>query len=241
MNMNVVVRDTATPAITAMEEAIQPENILPFMAELVTQEVQQNLRDLDVSRANRLGGERTHYFAQAAEETEWTMEGNDHAIVSVRQIGIALKYFGGTVTAGVGTSCATGEKTRFLTIPVHPSAYGVRACDIPGLKVISGPRGPFALGFVTVNHIGHESGGSTRTREVEIFYLLKESIEIAADKAMLPSPTRLAAVVGAGLRDYSNMVVENIRQAASERSESAVLSGITRSAQQARNLHLAGT
>ena len=60
-------------------------------------------------------GER--FYKDAAEATRLEMQG-DAALISVAHHGVRLRWKGGVVTPGRGTSSHTGKPTRLLAIPV---------------------------------------------------------------------------------------------------------------------------
>lgn len=155
--------------------------------------VRDHLQGLDATRRNKLGAEPSHYYNSARRATEFYIEGFD-VIVSIAQVGMSLHYFGGTVSAGQGTSYASGTPTRYLTIPATAEAYGKRASDFPDLVVVWGKNGPVGLA------IGEEATGSlylavtrgpmlakrAKKRPGKLMFWLKENITIKADPTVLP-------------------------------------------------------
>lgn len=86
-------------------------------------------RQLDSSRANQLGGRRSHYYAQTARNVSFETT-DSGALVHIHQLGIALHYYGGTITPTNGH--------KMLTIPVDPEAYGRRASEFDNLEIAWG-------------------------------------------------------------------------------------------------------
>lgn len=194
--------DTASPALARVREALSNENLLPFFAEIVAQEMQANFMSLDGSRINVLGGERQHYFAQAADRVTWEASGDDRVIVYSDQPGIRMKYFGGSISPVHAT---------YLTIPVSAEAYGKRAGDFPDLKVFYGKNGPYALGRIirgTLATMGARSGSAVATQR-EILFILTQQAVIQPDESILPSRTRLNAALHIGFNDYIQLAWEN--------------------------------
>ncbi len=207
-----VAVDSATPALEAVRAGLQPGVLLPHFAEVVAQEMQANFFALE-ARGNRLGGPSTGYFATAAANTDWEQDGEDRVVVFSEQVGLAMRYFGGTIRAGKGTvQCGpnAGDRTKYLTIPVTPEAYGKRACDIPGLSVLWGARGPYGLGRITRGTkatIGEVYGEPTAETH-EVLFIFKEEVTIEADESILPSPLRLQVGLRVAFNDYMALLWE---------------------------------
>lgn len=80
--------------------------------------------NLNATRSNKLGGQRTNYWQGAAKETRVTVSGST-VLVTVGQIGVRRHYLGGPPIKPSGkTSEITGKPIRMLTIPIHPMAHG---------------------------------------------------------------------------------------------------------------------
>lgn len=205
-----VTANSATPTMEALRVGLQSENLLPFLAEAGTQQVQENLMGLQRDRPNKVGGTRTNYYQQAADNTEWHMEG-DHAVISIHAPGIAMRYFGGVIHAGAGTvQCGPneGKKTKYLTIPVSPESYGRKACDVPDLVVLWGRNGPYALGRKTQRSMATQTGGGATAEVREVLYILKTDVEISPDKSLLPSELRVTAALKSSFADYVSLLKE---------------------------------
>ena len=114
-----ITKDTATPALRELREGLDPENLMPIFGRSVANAVQANFDDLESSRPNKLGGERQHYYSGARSATTFTTSG-DTATVMIAQVGMRLRYYGGTVEAGRNVSSFTGQPTKYLTIPAQP-------------------------------------------------------------------------------------------------------------------------
>lgn len=159
--------------------------------------VREHLQGLDQTRANRMGGRRTHYYGSARRATEYVIEGED-IIISIGQVGMKLHFYGGTVTAGKNISSATGQPTKYLTIPASPAAYGHSARDFPNLIVVWGHGGkPVGL---AVAEEANRAGGSHRGPKLvkrgalvpgQMMFWLKESVTMQPDPTVLPTSETL--------------------------------------------------
>lgn len=205
-----ITANTAGPVLDTVARGLQTENLLPYLAEAGTQEVQANLMGLEQSRPNRLNGTRQHYYQNAANNTTWTMDG-DTAVISVAAPGITTRFFGGTIRAGSGVvQCGpnAGRPTKYLTIPVAPEAYGRRACDLPDVVVLWGRNGPYALGRISRRSQATQAGGGASAEFREVLYVLKKEVTINADPSLLPSGLRMTAVLKVAFADYVSLLKE---------------------------------
>lgn len=207
ISINVTIsEDTATPAIRALMSGLEPENLLPVLGRSAANAVRANFDELESSRPNKLGGPRQHYYSGARAGTSFVVEG-DKAVIGVVQVGIRLRYFGGTVRSGQGVSSKTGQPTKFLTIPVSPESYGHRAADFPDLVVLWGSNGPYALARQTKGLIAKGNGSTDRN---EILYALKAEVEIPADETMLPASEAFRDAIKDDFDKYVGMIWRRI-------------------------------
>lgn len=194
--------DNVTPALNRVRDGLNMENLLPMFAEVVAQEMQANFMSLDASRPNYLGGERTNYFAQAAQTVDWRQEGDNKVVVFSDHVGINMKYFGGTIAV---------KRANWLTIPVSAESYGKRASDFPDAKVLFGRNGPYGLGRITKGSVATmgEAYGEATTESHEVLFIFKKEVEIQPDEAILPTRTRLNASLRIAFNDYMDLLWEN--------------------------------
>jgi hypothetical protein len=86
--------------------------------------VKKNFVELD-RVGNAMGGERTHYYGQAAAST-FSDADREGATISIAQIGIRLIWQGGTVRPVV---------KKLLAIPAIPEAHGRHPSEFENLKL----------------------------------------------------------------------------------------------------------
>lgn len=196
-----IVRDAATAALRALRDGLRNENLLPVLGRSVTNAIRANFDELESTRPNKLGGARQHYYSGARQGTSFVVDG-DAAVVGIHQVGMGLRYYGGTVRAGQGVSSYTGQPTKYLTIPVTAEAYGHRAADFPDLTVLWGRDGPFALARVAPRSMA--TAGDTR--QSEVLFVLKAQVTVEADPTMLPSAEALSDSLHSDFGKYVNMI-----------------------------------
>lgn len=178
------IRDSVNPVMKRLAAGLQPAALQPIIGRSATNTIREHLFALNASRPNQLGGTRTNFYASAARGTQFKVAG-DHVIVSINQVGIAQRFFGGTIRPRVA---------KFLTIPVNPKAYGHRAAEFD-LELVFGLGGqPVALalkGNRATSSRQTKSGKTVTTssghRAGEIMFRLARSVTQAADPTVLPS------------------------------------------------------
>jgi hypothetical protein len=120
---------------------------------------------------NKLGGKRTHFWAEVAKATQVTSVEDRQAVVTIGDRRFSLHFHGGTVLP---------KAARSLTIPIHPEAYGKRAGEVQmatGMKVwIFRPKGRLQAFLAR----------STGDDRIRLLYVLKSSAHVPADPAALP-------------------------------------------------------
>src|SRR5947209_7974293 len=117
-----VITDTATPELEYLRANVTPHRMAAEIGPRATRLVQRNF--LKKERAgNSRGWPSTHFYARAAEATNW-QEGFGFVMIGVNQIGIRQRFLGGDIEA----------KDKKLTIPAVPEAYGKRAGEFNNLK-----------------------------------------------------------------------------------------------------------
>jgi len=186
--------------------AMQPARTGPVMGRAVVNLERAHLFEANRTRPNALGGRRTNFYAQAARATSFALDGDDAVIVSISQIGIRQRYYGGTIRA---------KKSKFLTIPVAPEAYGKRAREFQNLELVFGPNGvPWALATkgdrrvqITQNAKGKTVKKMIGRRGVILFRLVK-SVTQAADPSVLATPDQVMGAAVVALADHMALAMK---------------------------------
>jgi hypothetical protein len=120
----VDIKDAATARIEATGLKIRPETANKVIARSGQNFVRKHFTYLNSTRANRLGGKRTNFYTQAARGTTAVSDAQG-ATISVNQVGIRQRIFGGTILPKNG---------KWLTIPARAEAHGRRAREFQDLK-----------------------------------------------------------------------------------------------------------
>ncbi len=170
-----ISQDTASPALAAATRGLAPASLGPVIGRAGRNAVREHLFSRD-SQGNALGGRRTHFFGQAARATNFTMQG-DTVVVSIDHIGIAQRFFGGVIRP---------KTAKYLTIPVHPAAYGKRAREFSDLEMIFGPGG---------QPVGLARKAKGKRTFGEVYYLLVRQATQQPDPSVLPTDPQLEAAV----------------------------------------------
>jgi hypothetical protein len=199
--------------VASLRSALAPARLNQVVGRAARNATVIHFRELNRDRPNWLGGARTNYYRGAAKGTSFTVL-DDGALISIAQIGIRSKYYGGRITAGKNINPRTGRPTVFLTIPVHPAAHGHRASEFD-LELVYNHNGvPVAL--ATKGNRGvplkQTKSGKITKRAIgqhgEIMFVLKRSVMIKADPSILPAPDRLYGAAISNLNAYVDRVLQ---------------------------------
>jgi hypothetical protein len=211
IGFNIDVRDRATPAVRALVGGMRPQQLQPLLGRSARNLTVSHLRAVDAARPNKLGGERTNFYARAADATQFRVEG-DFVIVSINHVGIGLRYFGGTVRP---------RTRKYLTIPASAEAHGKRASEFPDLKfaIVPDPktgRARAALVRRGANEVSLIRTVRVRGRNVVrraeqavgyvVFWLVRETTH-QPDPSVLPTQQEFADHLGNDVAEYARLLV----------------------------------
>lgn len=196
------VRDDARPAIAALAAGLRSDQVNPVIGASAVETYRIYLFGLNQTRPNALHGPRTNFYASAARGTHFKFDG-DYVVVSINQVGIRQRFYGGTIEP---------VTKKYLTIPVHPDAYGKRAREFD-LELVFGLGGqPYALATkstrsvsVTLTKTGRISKRLTG-RHGEIYYRLVRSVTQKPDPTVLPAPDLVLKNINRDVLDYANRI-----------------------------------
>jgi len=176
--------DISKQANTAWLAQITGDLKSPELKEIIGRAARNKIRAhlfaLNSSRANRLGGKRTNFYAHAARSTHHRAT-SDGALVSINHVGIAQRRFGGTIRP---------RASKMLTIPAHPAAYGRRAREIPGLKLVPFKKAPALM------------------KDDTVYYWLARSVTQQPDPSVLPTESELHTEAARAASNYTNRALQ---------------------------------
>jgi hypothetical protein len=185
MNIAITIRDGATPAVNRVQAFLDSDGARALMGRAASNVVRDHLQELDDTRPNKLGGERTNYYGSARAKTSYAID-PDGATVSIAQVGMRLHYYGGTVVP---------VTKKFLTIPATAEAYGKSAASFD-LVLVWGLNGPYALAKAITSESMTERNGYRQSRKAgEIMFYLKESVTMQPDETVLPEGGDIAGEI----------------------------------------------
>lgn len=152
MNISVTIRDQASPALLAQLRGVQSGDFLKVGARGVANLCRAHFDQLDQSRANELGGRRTHFWRQVKKSVQNPTVAGNTATVSINHVGIRQRLQGGVIRPGKSINPKTGKQTRFLAIPLRAEAYGMRPAERDDLELVPTKEGglDFARGGLLV-------------------------------------------------------------------------------------------
>lgn len=212
MNLTVYLYDHGTQArLDAVAAALADSAAIhEAMAAGVERIVGDHLLGLNSRSPN------TDFYASAARGIETEADG-EGALVRIPKLGFALRYYGGTVTAGKGISSKTGKPTRALAIPdedvpvVGPpdGRHRMRPGEWPGLLAFLPTKSTKSTGVLVEGEEkditrGKNKGGKRIVPKVggKLIYVLAESITFQGDESVLPSQGALFSAAAEAAEDY---------------------------------------
>lgn len=184
-NISVKVSDKATPALNRSIAFLQGDDLKNLVGRMAVNAFGANFDNKNLI-PNAIGGPRTNYYSDAGKSTNFKVNG-DTVTITVAQVGIALHYYGGTITPGKTNSYLGNGTTKYLTIPARPECHGKRASDFPDMVVLWGKKGPYGLGMIAKGFFGTAQGKPIST----VYFWLVKSATIAPDPTIVPSQEAL--------------------------------------------------
>lgn len=225
MYLTIKADDQATPTLNDLRDALKPgsgehQRMLKTVGAKVETLTRDHIRKAVPSRhktASRLGATPTNYLAKRADTVESGVSGT-FVFVSVY----------GAIFARVDSDkTIRARPKKALTIPATAAAYGRRAKEIGGLRLVvfldakkaalakvkGGPKtgtvfmrkkifGPAKLSTVRWQRWREKKGLSNEPPEIKVFYWLKKEVRLPQDRGLLPKDEELLDAVEHGARDY---------------------------------------
>jgi len=216
VSISISIEDRATPELQALMARMEPAVVAEISGEEGVNRLQDHLRARDVTRANKMGGARTHFYAAAAASAHYRPTGDGVDLV-ISQLGLALRLMGsaglpgGAVQPSGRTSTMTGKPIRHLALPARSEAYGKRPSDfgrdalVPLYRRRGGTVRAIALALKTGEHVAtrgrHKGQPVADSDGVPLYWLVARSVH-AADPSVLPSPNDLGVAIVARLQRH---------------------------------------
>lgn len=157
--------------------------------------IKDHLLDLDAKRPNKLGGTRTHFYASAADSVSEPRLSGGTVSFSIAKVGVAQRFYGGPIHAGVGTSSVTGSPTKYLAIPACSGAYGLPPDTFSNLRFIPRRNGGAML-VMPLQAAAPDGKKRTVSRSKAgglVMYWLVTSVYQKPDPSVLPTNEDLLA------------------------------------------------
>ncbi|HEX3855963.1 MAG TPA: hypothetical protein VHY30_01560 [Verrucomicrobiae bacterium] len=153
------------------------------------------LFDQDEERENKMGGARTHFYADAARSVQNPQVVGNSAIVSINQVGLAQRFFGGEIHA---------VNKTFLAIPARAESYGKTPGEFSDLEFVPTRTGGMLVQTLqTVITRGKRKGDfSTTTVGGLVMYWLVKSVNQLGDETVLPSQDGMAGAAADAAESY---------------------------------------
>ena len=177
------VTETVSPRLRMVEDQIKPQRLAMVAGRAIAGKVREHLFTLDRSRANRLGGTRTHFYGQAARSVQQPRPVGGGAVVSINHVGIRQRLEGGVIRP---------VRSRWLTIPAVSEAHGKRAREFRNLEFTITDHGP-ALVETQASLVKFGKKGAKSLGEVggRVVYWLRKKVKQRPDPSVLPSRSEM--------------------------------------------------
>jgi hypothetical protein len=197
--LSAELKDVAGAELMKQLGAALPSALAKATAEDLVIATQDHLRELD-TRGIRLGGQRTHFYGEAASNTTGQAEG-DQVRVSINKQGIRQRFFGGEIKA---------VNSKFLTIPARAEAHGKTAREFNNLRFVMFASGTAALVEAARTDIRFNKGKDKNWTGLEeigragggVMFWLKRSVTQRPDPEVVPSTEKLGAVLRESAANY---------------------------------------
>jgi len=167
--------DALINAAEALGGAVSGDDAKLVMGRAMQSVIKSHFSDIAQDEAHHktaraLGATPTGVYEEAARNTEDPVVEDDGVTVTIRQVAIAQRFYGGLIAP---------ISRMFLTIPARAEAYGHRASEFDNLRFILFPSGAGAL-------IDRDAPRGTPISESVYFWLVKHANQ-EPDETVLPA------------------------------------------------------
>lgn len=184
------------PVLLRLSKGLSDTGTRKVMGRAIVTLCRKHFSDLDEQRANKLGGQRTHFYGAARRAVgQPELLAGDGLKVSIAHEGLAQRYYGGDIVA---------KDAGALTLPVHPAAHGKRAREFSDLELIPTPKAPKAKAILARPNEQSANGIG------EVYYVLVKRVTQEPDPSVLPSDNEiLHAALHAGDAHIKRLISRN--------------------------------
>lgn len=183
---------------------------MPAVALATSEKMRENFLRLQ-QQPNRLGGDRTNFWLEAADATTATVNGLE-VLLNTAKRGVRLHLKGGTVRPK-NVSEITREPIKFLTIPRVAEAHGKTAATLiaMGVMLYPGPGGLYRQTGETRNPAAPWSswkpGRKNKSSDFNagsdpLYFVFARQVTIKANPATLPTAQDFADAAGQAVEDH---------------------------------------
>ena len=207
LSLHLTVSDHVSGPLQRLGAAVRGPEVRKVMGRGVATTLRKHFTALDEERANTMGGRRTHFYGQVRRSVQNPALVGDSAVsVSINHVGIAQRYFGGTIEAAPG---------KALPIPARTEAYGRRPGEFNDLHlVVFKSLGLAALvqRDQTAVSIGRRRKDGSRQvkqgaeRGGGVFFWLVKRVYQQPDPTVLPTDEELQSSATAAGLDYFSLL-----------------------------------
>lgn len=137
ITVEIQVDDKASKSAAAIRDELQRPDVKRVMGRAIVAVIKHNFEQLAAdsthhTSADSLGAGRTGFYERAGKAVQQPNILSDGFSVSINQVGIAQRLFGGVIEP---------VNAKFLTIPARTESYGKRAGEFDNLRAIIFPGG----------------------------------------------------------------------------------------------------
>jgi hypothetical protein len=187
--------DTASPAIQTLLARMTPRKIAEKLDGPMVHLVKANFESLP---ENIHGFPASGFWKDCSRATAGRID-DDGLVVYCNKIGARLRYFGGAIKAGAGTSSFTGQPTKYLVIPANGEAYAHTPAMFNRLRLVQFGRGQDApRALVQVPRQGpqrpkrkSDQGPAPQPLGEVVMFWLKKQVTQQPNPAVLPSDDQI--------------------------------------------------
>jgi hypothetical protein len=190
--------DSATPALQALLEAMEPKAIAANVGEAEVTLFQNHFQN---APANKMGWPSTGFWQDAARATNYQVAGGGAGVrINVNEVGVRQRFEGGEILP---------VNASKLAIPARAEAKGKAPEEWNNLKVAFNRNGAFALVEADASQITYgkkdrktgQRDFSTETVGGGVYYWLVDSVNQLPDPSVLPADEDIKQVAGETIAD----------------------------------------